>query len=134
MVTVWIFQLPQLAFARRGLLVKQSWEYSGYPAAGELPARMPPLSHSQDGLGQGWLRLKWAKGQFWSKIDEKVKVLRMGLPIVEILADLRRVFLTYLEAPNSILAKNLKIGRILLNLPIFPYSPCLGSLGLLSLS
>ena len=46
--------------------------------------------------------------------------------------DFRRVFLTYLEAPNSILAKNQKIGRILLNLPIFPLSPCLGSLGLLS--
>ena len=46
--------------------------------------------------------------------------------------DFRRVFLAYLEAPNSILAKNKKIGRILLNLPIFPLSPCLGSLGLLS--
>ena len=46
--------------------------------------------------------------------------------------DFRRVFLTYLEAPNSILAKNPKIGRILLNLPISPLSPCLGSLGLLS--
>ena len=37
----------------------------------------------QDGLGQGGPRLKWAKGRFWSKIDEKVKVLRMSLPIVE---------------------------------------------------
>ena len=46
--------------------------------------------------------------------------------------DFRRVFLTYLEAPNSILAKNKEIGRILLNLSIFPLSPCLGSLGLLS--
>ena len=46
--------------------------------------------------------------------------------------DFRRVFLTYLEAPNSILAKNKKNDRILLNLPIFPLSPCLGSLGLLS--
>ena len=38
------------------------------------------------GLGRGGLRLKWAKGRFWSKIDEKVKVLRMGLPIVESLS------------------------------------------------
>ena len=38
---------------------------------------------TQDGLGFGRLRLKWAKGRFWSKIDEQVKVLRMGLPIVE---------------------------------------------------
>ena len=35
---------------------------------------------------------------------------------------------------NGILTKNPKIGRILLNLPIFPLSPCLGSLGLLSFS
>ena len=37
----------------------------------------------QDGLGQGGPRLKWAKGRFWSKIDEKVKVLRMEFSIVE---------------------------------------------------
>ena len=30
--------------------------------------------------------------------------------------DFRRVFLTYLEAPKSILVKNLEIDRILLNL------------------
>ena len=55
----------------------------------------------------------------------------------KILADIRRVFLAYLEAPNSILVKNRKINRILLNCPpITPSSPrwangCLGSLGLL---
>ena len=38
---------------------------------------------AQDGLGQGRLRLKWAKGRFGSKIYEKIKVLRMSLPIVE---------------------------------------------------
>ena len=40
----------------------------------------------QSGLAPpGWpgLRLKWAKGRFGSKNDEKVKVLRMGLPIAE---------------------------------------------------
>ena len=37
----------------------------------------------QDGLGQGGLRLKWAKGRFGSKNDEKVKVLRMEFSIVE---------------------------------------------------
>ena len=37
----------------------------------------------QDGLGQGGPRLKWAKGRSGSKNDEKVKVLGMGLPIVE---------------------------------------------------
>jgi len=45
--------------------------------------------------------------------------------------DLRRVFLTYLEAPNSILVKKQKKCRILLNYPHFPISPrwangCLG--------
>ena len=43
----------------------------------------------QDGLGQGELRLKWAKDRFWSKIDEKVKVLGMSLPIVESLSGLQ---------------------------------------------
>ena len=39
----------------------------------------------------GWpgLRLKWAKGRFGSKNDEKVKVLRMSLPIVENLSGLQ---------------------------------------------
>ena len=92
-------------------------------AAGELPARMPPLSHSQDGLGQGWLRLKWAKGQFRSKFDEKVKVLRMGLPIVESLSGLQEsIFLAYVEPPNSILIQKWKNKfRILLNYPHYPY-------------
>ena len=35
--------------------------------------------------------------------------------------DLRRVFLTYLEAPNSVLVKNPKITEFLLNFPIFSY-------------
>ena len=41
--------------------------------------------------------------------------------------DLRRVFLAYLEAPNSIFVKNRKIGRIILKFQNFPYSPCLES-------
>ena len=49
------------------------------------------------------------------------KVLSMGLPIMEILADIRKVFLAYLEAPNSILMKNKKNDRILLNCPHYPY-------------
>ena len=96
-------------------------------------------SGPQDGLGQGGLRLKWAKGRFGPKNNERITVLRMGLPIVESLsglqesifslfrgpqlnsreksktcqneilhgekaytpvADLRRVFLAYLEAPR----------------------------------
>ena len=47
----------------------------------------------------------------------------MGLPIVENLSGLQESILAYLEAPNSIFAKNQKINRILLNLPIFPLFP-----------
>ena len=43
----------------------------------------------QEGLGQGGPRLKWAKGRFGSKNDEKVTVLRMSLPIVEDLSGLQ---------------------------------------------
>ena len=44
---------------------------------------------TQDGLAQGRLRLKWAKGRFGSKNDEKVKVLRMEVSIVENLSGLQ---------------------------------------------
>ena len=51
----------------------------GQPGAGGSQDWVPdwPLAWPapQDGLGQGWLRLKWAKCRFWSTIDEKVKVL-----------------------------------------------------------
>ena len=43
----------------------------------------------QEGLGQGGPRLKWAKGRFGSKNDEKVKVLRMEFSIVENLSGLQ---------------------------------------------
>ena len=43
----------------------------------------------QDGLGQGGPRLKWANGRSGSKIDEKVKVLRMEFSIVENLSGLQ---------------------------------------------
>ena len=36
-----------------------------------------------DALGQDGLRVKWGKGRFGSKNDKKIKVLRMGWPIVE---------------------------------------------------
>ena len=47
------------------------------------PPSLWPWPSPQDGLGQGWLRLKWAKGQFWLKIGEKMKVLKTGLALVE---------------------------------------------------
>ena len=48
-----------------------------------LQAGLWPGLDPQDGLGQGGLRLKWAKGRFGSKNDEKVKVLKMEFSIVE---------------------------------------------------
>ena len=71
----------------RHRLANASLRPLGQPGAGGSQEQRPawPLAcpGPQDGLGQGWLRLKWAKGQFLSKIDEKVKVLRMEFSIVE---------------------------------------------------
>ena len=78
-------------------------------------------------VGQGGLRLKLAKGRFWSKIDEKVKVLRMGLPIVENLSGPQESIFNLSRGPQLHFGEKSKIGRILLNFLIFPYSPCLGS-------
>ena len=86
----------------------------------------------QDGLGQGGPRLKWAKGRFGSKNDENVKVLGMEFSIVENLSGLQESIFNLSRGPQLHLAKNLKTGRFLLNLPIFSLFPCLGSLGLLS--
>ena len=55
---------------------------------------------SQDGLGQGWLRLKSARDRFWSKINDKVKVLRMSLPIVESLSGLQESIFSLFRAPQ----------------------------------
>ena len=79
---------------------------------GTCASRIPPCQvwpGPQEGLGQGGPRLKWAKGRFGSKNDEKVKVLRMEFSIVENLSGLQASILTYLEAPKSILLKNQKI-------------------------
>ena len=59
-----------------------------------------PWPGPQDGLGQGGLRLKWVKGRFWSKNDEKVKVLRMGLPIVENLSGLQESIFNLSRGPQ----------------------------------
>ena len=54
----------------------------------------------QDGLGQGGPGLKWAKGRFWSKNDEKVKVLRMSLPLVENLSGLQESIFSLFRGPK----------------------------------
>ena len=86
----------------------------------------------QEGLGQGGPRLKWAKGRFGSKNDEKVKVLRMEFSIVENLSGLQESIFNLSRGPQLHFGEKFEKYIILLNLSIFPLSPCLGSLGLLS--
>ena len=52
-----------------------------------------------DALGQGGLRVKWGKGRFGSKNDQKIKVLRMGWPIVENLSGPRGRFFNLFRGP-----------------------------------
>ena len=54
----------------------------------------------QEGLGQGGLRLKWAKGRSGSKNDEKVKVLRMEFSIVENLSGLQESIFSLSRGPQ----------------------------------
>ena len=54
----------------------------------------------QEGLGQGGPRLKWAKGRFGSKNDEKVKVLRMEFSIVENLSGLQESIFNLSRGPQ----------------------------------
>ena len=65
-----------------------------------LQSSLWPPPGPQDGLGQGGLRLKWAKGQFWSKIYEKIKFLRMSLPIVESLSGLQESIFSLFRGPQ----------------------------------
>jgi len=63
-----------------------------------------------------------------------MQVLRMSLPIGENLSELQESIVSLSSSPQLHFVKNkIKIDRIILNLSISPYSPCLGSLGLLSI-
>ena len=57
-------------------------------------------SGPQDGLGQGGLRLKWAKGRFGPKIDEKIKVLRMESSTVDNLSGLQENIFSLSRGPQ----------------------------------
>ena len=77
----------------------------------------------QDGLGQGWLRLKWAKGRFGSKNDEKVKVLRMEFSIVENLSGLQESISNLSRGPQlHFCEKSTKILNLIkfIDFPPFP--------------
>ena len=87
-------------------------------------------SGPQDGLGQGGLRLKWAKGRFGRNIDGKIKVPRMGLHIVESLSGLQQSIFSLSTSPNSMLVKNLKNISNYMKFIDFLLFPLFGSLGL----
>ena len=86
---------------------------------------MPPPSlwtwpGPQDGLGRGGLRLKWAKGRFWSKIDEKVKVLRMEFSIVESLSGLQENIFSLFRGPQLNSREKSKNWSNFIKLPPLP--------------
>ena len=79
------------------------------PAAGKCPA--PGSRDSPDR----------ARGQFGSKNDEKLKVLRMSLPIVESLSRLQESIFSLFEGSQLNSRKKTKNCRMLLNYPHYPY-------------
>ena len=86
---------------------------------------------------QGWPwprgpRLKWAKGRFGFKNDEKVKVLRMEFSIVENLSGLQESIFNLSRGPQVHFREKSKNWSNFIKFIDFPPFPCLGSLGLLS--
>ena len=84
------------------------------------------------GLGQGGPRLKWAKARFWSKINEKVKVLKMDVSIMESLIGLEESIFNLFRSRQLHFGEKAKKMRKFIKFIDFPYFPRLGSLGLLS--
>ena len=74
----------------------------------------------QDGLGQGGPRLKWAKGRFGSKNDEKVKVLRMEFSIVENLSGLQESIFNLSRGPQLHFGEKSKNWSNFIKLPPLP--------------
>ena len=76
----------------------------------------------------------WSKNGQGRKLVKEVKiwkVLRMGLPIVENISGLQESVFSLSRSPQLHFGEKSKNDRIIFNLSIFPYSPNLGSLGLL---
>ena len=80
----------------------------------------------QDGLGQGGLRLKWAKGRFGSKNDEKVKVLRMEFSIVENLSGLQESIFNLSRGPQLHFGEKSKNWSNFIKFTDFPPFPLFG--------
>ena len=66
-------------------------------------------------------------------MTKEVKLLRMEFSIVENLSGPQESIFNLSRGTRLHFGEKTKKYEVLLNLPIFPLSPCLGSLGLLSL-
>ena len=80
----------------------------------------------QEGLGQGGPRLKWAKGRFGSKNDEKVKVLRMEFSIVENLSGLQESIFNLSRGPQLNFGEKSKNWSNFIKFIDFPPFPLFG--------
>ena len=80
----------------------------------------------QDGLGQGGPRLKWAKGQFGSKNEEKVKVVRMEFSIVENLSGLQEIIFSLCRGPQLNFGEESKSWSNFIEFIDFPLFPLFG--------
>ena len=114
-------------------LVREVFNFLGSRLVNGLDPRRALAKGDQEGLGQGGPRVKWAKGRSGSKNDKKVKVLRIQVSIVENLSGLQESIFSLSRGPQLHFGEKSKKYQILLNSTIFHLSPCLGSLGLLSL-
>ena len=66
----------------------------------------------QDDLGQRGLRLKWAKGRFWSNIVEKNGSSQNGLPTAENLSGLQESIFSLFRSPQLHFGEKFKNCRI----------------------
>ena len=72
------------------------------------------------------LRLKWAKGRFGFKNDEKVKVLRMSLPIMKNLSGLQESIFSLSRSPQIRFGETSKKLSNFIKFTDFPPFPLFG--------
>ena len=80
----------------------------------------------QEGLGQGGPRVKWAKGRFGSKNEEKVKVIRMEFSIVENLGGLQESIFSLSKGPQVHFGEKSKKMSNFMKFIDFPPFPLFG--------
>ena len=90
---------PSIYYTKHSVVSSNTVIYNENEALSLQSSLWPPPG-PQDGLGRGRLRLKGAKGRFWSKIDDKMKVLRMSLPILENISGLQESIFSLSSSPQ----------------------------------